>query len=104
MIDGLGYVNYVYNTLSQLTSESRYFNGLASYTLSYAYNLAGEVTSITNPWSAQVGYAYDKVGRPTGVCGSGYAGDLELHQQHHLSRLWDQERELHQRQDALARL
>jgi len=68
-------VTYVYNTLSQLTSEARTFSGLTpSYTLSYGYNLSGELTSITNYWGAQVGYGYDKIGRLTNVSGSGYAG------------------------------
>ena len=75
MTDGLGSVSYNYNTLSQLNSETRTFNGLSgSYTLTYGYNLAGELSSITNPWNAQVAYDYDKVGRPTNVTGSGYAG------------------------------
>jgi len=74
MTDGLGSISYAYNTLSQLTSETRTFTGLGSYALSYAYNLGGELTNITNPWNAQVGYAYDKTGRMTGVTGSGFAG------------------------------
>ncbi len=75
MTDGLGSVSYVYNTLSQMTSETRTFTGVGSYTLTYgSYNLSGELTSMTNPWSAQVGYSYDKIGRPTGVTGSGYYG------------------------------
>ena len=74
MTDGLGSVSYVYNTLSQLTSETRTFTGVGSFTLSYGYNLSGQLTSITNPWNAQVGYGYDKVGRPSNVSGSGYAG------------------------------
>lgn len=74
MTDGLGSVSYVYNTVSQLTSETRTFTGLGSYTLSYGYSLNGQLSSITNPWSAQVGYGYDKVGRTTNVSGSGYAG------------------------------
>ena len=77
MADGLGYVVYNYNTLSQLTSESRYFTGLSWYALSYAYNLGGELTSITNQSNVQVGYGYDKVGRPTSVSGAGYAGDVD---------------------------
>jgi len=55
MTDGLGSVSYNYNTLSQLTSETRTFTGVGSFALSYAYNLSGELTSVTNPWSAQVG-------------------------------------------------
>lgn len=75
MTDGLGSVSYVYNGNSQMTSETRTFTGLTgSYTLSYGYNLGGQLNSITNPWSAQVGYGYDRVGRPTNVTGSGYAG------------------------------
>lgn len=74
MTDGLGSVSYVFNTLSQMTSETRTFTGLSSYTLSYGYNLSGQLSSITNPWGAQVGYGYDKIGRTTNVSGSGYAG------------------------------
>ena len=32
------------------------------------------MNSITNQWGTQVGYGYDKLGRPTNVSGSGYAG------------------------------
>jgi RHS repeat-associated protein len=74
MTDGLGSVSYVYDQLSRLTSETRVFSGLGSYALTYAYNLGSELTSITNQWGAQVGYSYDKLGRPTSVSGSGYAG------------------------------
>jgi YD repeat-containing protein len=74
MTDGLGSVSYVYDQISQLTSETRTFSGVGSFSLSYGYNLSGELTSMTNPWSAQVGYNYDPVGRATGVSGSGYAG------------------------------
>jgi RHS repeat-associated protein len=74
MSDGLGAVSYVYNNLAQMSSETRTFNGLSSYTLSYGYNLAGELSSVTNPWGAQVGYDYDKAGRLQSVSGSGYAG------------------------------
>jgi len=74
MTDGLGSVSYVYNTLSQMTSETRTFTGLGSYALNYTYNVSGELKSITNPWGAQVGYNYDKVGRVTSVSGSGYVG------------------------------
>src|SRR6266404_2836445 len=75
MTDGLGSASYVYNSLSQMTSETRTFTGVGSFTLTYgSYNLAGELTSMTNPWGAEAGYNYDKLGRPTGVSGSGYAG------------------------------
>jgi RHS repeat-associated protein len=74
MTDGLGSMSYGYDQLSRLTSESRIFSNFGTYALTYAYNLAGEVTSITNPWGAQVGYNYDKIGRTSSVSGSGYAG------------------------------
>lgn len=74
MTDGLGSVSYVYDQLSRMTSETRTFTGVGSFQLSYAYNLAGQLTSITNPWNAQVGYGYDKTGRPTSVSGAGYSG------------------------------
>lgn len=75
MNDGLGSVDYVYNTLSQLTSETRSFTGVAgTFALTYGYNLSGQLNSITNPWGAQVGYGFDKIGRPTNVSGAGYSG------------------------------
>ncbi|HKG48728.1 MAG TPA: S8 family serine peptidase [Pyrinomonadaceae bacterium] len=75
MNDGLGTMSYVYNTISQLTSETRTFTGVpGTYTLTYGYSLGGQLSSITNQWGAQVGYGYDKVGRFTNVSGSGYAG------------------------------
>src|SRR4029079_7332943 len=74
MTDGMGSVSYAYNNLAQLTSETRTFTGVGSYTLSYGYNLAGELASVTNPWGAQVSYAYDKAGRVSAVNGAGYPG------------------------------
>ena len=74
MNDGLGSMTYAYDQLSRLTSETRNFTGVGSYTMTYGYNRSGELTSFTNPWSAQVGYSYDKTGRLTNVSGSGYAG------------------------------
>lgn len=75
MSDGLGSKSYVYDQLSRMTSETRTFAGLpGSYTLSYAYNRANQLTSLTNQSGAQVGYNYDAIGRPASVSGSGYAG------------------------------
>ncbi|HEV7745767.1 MAG TPA: S8 family serine peptidase [Pyrinomonadaceae bacterium] len=68
MTDGMGGVTYNYNNLSQLTSEIRTFTGVSgSYSLSYAYNLANELTSMTNQWGATINYEYDKIGRVNGV-------------------------------------
>ena len=50
MSDGLGSVSYVYDTLSRLTSETRSFTGVSgTFPLSYAYNLADELTELTGP-------------------------------------------------------
>jgi len=74
MTDGLGSVAYHYDQLSRMDWEERTFSGLGTYRLSYAYNLSGELTSLTNPWGVQVGYNYDKTGRVAAVTGAGYAG------------------------------
>jgi YD repeat-containing protein len=77
MSDGTGSCTYSYDTLSRMTSETHHFNDLASsstsgnYTLSYAYNLGSELTSITDGFSTQVGYIYDSTGRLTTVTNSG---------------------------------
>jgi YD repeat-containing protein len=72
MSDATGSCTYAYDTLSRMTSETRSFTGLSgSYTLSYAYNLGGELTSITDPFSVQVGYSYDGTGRLLSVNNSG---------------------------------
>jgi YD repeat-containing protein len=77
MNDGFGSVVYNYNTLSRLTSEVRSFNGLSgpnggAYTLSYGYNLVGELTSVTDPWNLQTTYTHDANGRVTSVGGAGF--------------------------------
>lgn len=73
MTDGFGRVDYVYNTMSRLTSETRTFNGLGTFTLSYAYNLAGRLTSITNPWGYTNSYSFDQIGR-LATLSSNYGG------------------------------
>src|SRR5207248_88240 len=52
MTDGLGSKTYAYNQLSQMTSETRAFASVGSYTLSYDYNLAGELKSLTDPFGS----------------------------------------------------
>ena len=75
MTDGMGSATYNFNNLGQMYSETRNFTGLTpSYTLSYEYNLAGELKSVTNQWNAQVSYGYDKAGRLSNLGGAGYAG------------------------------
>ena len=78
MTDGLGDVTYTYNQLSRLTSEKRFFSNLVNsptggnYTLSYEYNLAGQVTRVTDPYNVQVNYTFDNAGRLSGVTGTGF--------------------------------
>ncbi|HKO42931.1 MAG TPA: RHS repeat-associated core domain-containing protein [Pyrinomonadaceae bacterium] len=68
-------VSYSYDTASRLTSETRSFNGVAgSFSLNYAYNQAGQLTEITNPWGVKVGYNYNFAGEVTGVTGQNYGG------------------------------
>lgn len=70
MTDGLGSTTYTYNQLSQLTAETRYINALGnSYTLSYSYNLAGELQTVTDPFGGTVTSSYDSAGRLKGVNG-----------------------------------
>ncbi|HEX7333219.1 MAG TPA: Ig-like domain-containing protein [Pyrinomonadaceae bacterium] len=78
MTDGLGEVNYTYDQLSRLTSETRFFSNLSNsptggnYTLGYEYNLAGQVTKVTDPNNVQVHYGFDNAGRLSGVTGTGF--------------------------------
>ncbi|HEV7903688.1 MAG TPA: S8 family serine peptidase [Pyrinomonadaceae bacterium] len=75
MTDDSGRVDYTYNTLSQLTNETRQFAGLSgSYALGYTYNLAGAVASVTDPAGVTVNYGYDAAGRLSQVTGTPYAG------------------------------
>jgi YD repeat-containing protein len=74
MTDGAGSTSYQYNTLSQLTQETRTFTGLGSFNIYYSYNLAGQLTSITDPFSSAISYGYDQLGRVSGVTGTSFGG------------------------------
>ncbi len=75
MTDAAGRVDYVYDTWSRLWHETRQFNGLAgTYRLTYEYNLAGGLTSVTDQFGANFSYTHDHSGQVTAVTGSGYAG------------------------------
>src|SRR6185503_4428645 len=79
MTDGMGNISYNYDLLSRLTSETRYFSSLSgsstggNYTLSYEYNLDNQLTKLTDPNNSQISYAYDHIGRLSGVTGVGFS-------------------------------
>jgi hypothetical protein len=77
MTDGLGRVDYSYDTLSRLLSETRTFNDPANpsitnvaQTLSYGYNLRNEITHMIAP-GARIDYSYNNIGQLDGVGSSG---------------------------------
>jgi RHS repeat-associated protein len=74
MTDGYGSVSYQYDTLSRMTQETRHFNGVGSFPISYQYDAADQLISVTNPWGVSVGYTRDRAGRVSAVTGAGYAG------------------------------
>ncbi|HJT67512.1 MAG TPA: fibronectin type III domain-containing protein [Pyrinomonadaceae bacterium] len=73
MTDGLGSKTYHYDLLSRLTQETRQFT-VGTFTINYTYNLAGQLTSVTDPFNASFTYARDLQGRLNQVTGSAYAG------------------------------
>ena len=82
MTDGLGTQTYEYNSLSQMTAETRTFNESISnapssgnFRLEYTYALTGELKSLKDPYGQQTNYAYDKAGRLSSVTDNGsFAG------------------------------
>ena len=72
MTDATGSVEYAYNDLSQLTSETRSFVGLPNtYAVTYGYTVAGQLKYVIDPSGSRVDYGYDAMGRISGVTGSG---------------------------------
>jgi YD repeat-containing protein len=70
--DGSGKITYQYNTLSQLTSETREFSGGLSginYTLNYQYNLGGKLKKITDHTNTTINYNYNRAGQLNAVTG-----------------------------------
>lgn len=78
MTDGLGRVDYEYNSLSQLTAEVRQFSDslpnapLSSnrFRLETDYTVSGQLKLLKDPFGQQFNYAYDKIGRLNSVAGS----------------------------------
>jgi len=81
-ISGSNRVDYVYDSLSRLTSEARKFPGLSgTYTLAYQYNLAGQVTTVadqTPGTDTSFSYTLDTVGRPLEVNSTGLGATTPL--------------------------
>ncbi len=73
MTDGLGSKTYHYNELSRLTHETRQFS-VGTFGISYTYNLAGQVTGVTDPFGASFSYTRDVQGQLKAVTGSPFAG------------------------------
>ncbi len=69
MTDGTGSETYSYNELGLLTGVSKVIGGV-TYAITYGYNLAGEVNSVTYPSGRVVRQEYDTVGRLASI-GSG---------------------------------
>ncbi|MEP6850897.1 MAG: hypothetical protein ABI999_18715, partial [Acidobacteriota bacterium] len=83
MTDALGTMAYAYDSLSEVTSETRHFSDTLSsglsgnnYAISYTHQLNGQLASLTEPFGAVFNYGYDKVGRLTGVDPTAAYGDL----------------------------
>ena len=61
MTDGLGSATYHYDSLSRMDWETRVLTGVGSFTINYGYNLAGQLTSVTDPANDNATYVYNRV-------------------------------------------
>jgi len=64
--DSAGSETFTYDVLGRVTEVQKVISG-TTYTLSYGYNLAGEMTSITYPSGRVVQQSYDNIGRLAAV-------------------------------------
>ena len=86
MQDGFGTVSYAYNSLSQLTSETRNFNETVplaplsnnGFQTQYAYDLSGQLKTLTEPFGEVISYGQDKAGRLTSVSGNRVSESVQL--------------------------
>ncbi len=70
LTDGTGTEKYTYNNLGLMTQLTKTVSG-TQYPFLYAYNLSGELTSLTYPSGRIVQENYDAIGRLCAVGGSG---------------------------------
>ncbi len=86
MTDGFGSVSYEYNSLSQLTTETRQFNETVplaplpnnSFKTDYIYGLSGQLLSYKEPFGETVSYGYDKKGMLDSVSGYRATENLQM--------------------------
>lgn len=79
MEDGLGSIEYEYDSLSRITAETRDFTDdlgttPAVFRLEYTYALNGQLESLKDPYGDQIDYSHDKAGRVSTVTGSSFGG------------------------------
>lgn len=85
MTDGLGSVEYNYNSLSQITSELRDFTDTlddapianGKFELAYTYHIGGQLKTLTDPYGDSVSYEFDITGRLSELGGSSFGGQTE---------------------------
>jgi len=81
MTDGLGQVDYEYDSLSRMIAETRDFTDTlvdspisgGKFKLEYTYDLAG-LKSYKDPYGKSIEYTNDKTGRISTITGSSYGG------------------------------
>ena len=72
MTDDTGDINYQYNNLSQLASETREFSGPLvgnEFTLTYEYRIGGRLKKITDHTNTTINYDYNRSGQLDAVTG-----------------------------------
>jgi YD repeat-containing protein len=79
MTDGLGTSSYEYDELSRLVVETRGFTGVGNYPISYQYNFANDLKSITDPLNSTINYTRDTASRLTTIARNGqtFASGIE---------------------------
>lgn len=102
MTDGLGTVNYEYDSLSRLTAETRAFtDNLANapaggvYRLEYTYEIGGRLRSYKDPYGQQFYFANDKAGRGLSVTGNTAFAGVTGYVSSAKYRAWGGLKELH---------
>ena len=86
MSDGIGSVDYDYDSLSRMSSEVRSFNETVplapqannAFPITYTYNLSSQLATLTEPFGEVISYSYDKVGRLKSVSGNRVSESAQL--------------------------